>query len=149
MKAYSLDLRQRIIATVDRGGLSQKEVAARFAVTARFIRKLLAQRRELGHIGPLGHGGGRRRLFGEEDLERLRVQVKQKPDATLNELRRKVHPQGRRRVLASRWTISRALKAMGYTRKKEDLRSRRSRPGGACRLLPGSATLAQGAFHLH
>lgn len=123
MRAYSLDLRERIMAVVDAGELSQKEVASCFAVTDRFIRKLLAQRHDLGHIEPLAHGGGRRRLFSEEDLERLRDELTKQPDATLNELQRRVRPGGRRRApAASRWTVSRALKAMGFTRKKEDLR---------------------------
>jgi transposase len=58
MKAYSLDLRERVIALVDGGEHSQGAVAKLLEVSRRFVAKLLAQRREVGHFAPLGHGGG-------------------------------------------------------------------------------------------
>jgi len=96
-------------------------------VTTRFIYKLLRQRAELGHIEPLPHGGGRQRLFDVADLEKLGAAVGEKPDVSLKELQAKVHPSGHKRLKASTSTISRTLKALGLTRKKEDLSAGRSR----------------------
>jgi len=127
MKAYSLDLRQRIVEAVDSGEFLQKEIATMFSVSTRFIYKLLRQRVELGHIAPLPHGGGRRRLFDAEDLEKLGAAVEEKSDVSLKELQAKVHPHNRRRLKASTSTISRTLKTLGLTRKKEDLSAGRGR----------------------
>ena len=41
MVAYSIDLRERVLAAVDAGEDTQEEIAARFRVSARWIRKLL------------------------------------------------------------------------------------------------------------
>ena len=87
MKAFSSDLRQRIVAAVDAGEQTQLEVAARFSVTPRFVSKLLRQRRERGHIEPLARGGGRSRRV---NLERLAAAVEAKNDVSLKELQRQV-----------------------------------------------------------
>ena len=42
MVAYSVDLRERVLAAVDAGEGTQQEIAERFRVSARWIRKLLA-----------------------------------------------------------------------------------------------------------
>jgi transposase len=125
MKPYPIELRTRIMAAVDAGGQTQEEVAERFQVSTRFIGKLLAQRRELRHIEPLAHGGGRKSLLTQADLKRLQAALAKRPDATREELRKSVRPKGPERLRASRWSIGRALRALGLTRKKEDLRGGR------------------------
>lgn len=45
MKAYSLDLREKIVETYKAGGITQRELAARFRVSLFFIIKLLGQQR--------------------------------------------------------------------------------------------------------
>src|SRR5215210_2838670 len=127
MKAYSLDLRQRIMEAVDSGELLQNEVASMVSVCTRVNVELLVQRVELGDVAPLPHGGGRRRLFDAEDLEKLGAAVEEKSDVSLKELQAKVHPHNRRRLKASTSTISRTLKTLGLTRKKEDLSAGRGR----------------------
>ena len=52
MKAYSLDLRQKIIDTYLAGDISQRQLAKRFRVALSFIEKLLKQYRETGCIAP-------------------------------------------------------------------------------------------------
>jgi transposase len=44
MKAYSVDLRQRVLAAVDRG-MARSEVAATFGVSVATIKRLVALRR--------------------------------------------------------------------------------------------------------
>src|SRR5215472_11399055 len=49
MKAYSDDLRQRIVHAVDQGH-RQAEIAAAFQVSLATIKRYLKQRREMGHV---------------------------------------------------------------------------------------------------
>jgi transposase len=51
MKAYSLDLRQKIIEVYKQDELSQRQLARHFRVTLGFISKLLKQYRETGEMG--------------------------------------------------------------------------------------------------
>jgi transposase len=87
MKAYSVDLRQRVVAAVQEGNSTRGEIAERFSVCKSWIRRLLQRLRETGSIEPLPHGGGRPPKLDETDLERLRELSAEQPDATLNELR--------------------------------------------------------------
>ncbi len=112
MEAYSLDLRVRVLQAVDEGVDTRKEIAEVFGVTTRWIRKLVQQHRETGSIKPLPHGGGRQPKFTSERLERLKKLVEKKPAATLAELRKSS------RVPCCNMTVSRALKQLGYMRKK-------------------------------
>ena len=52
MKAYSVDLRQKIIDVYHEGNTSQRELAQRFRVALSFIQKLLKQYRETEDIAP-------------------------------------------------------------------------------------------------
>ena len=88
MRAYSIDLRQRVVAAYDAGEGTQEQVAARFAVSTSWVRKILRQRRQTGSIEPKPHGGGNVRAFDGEADARLRQAVRDEPDATLEELGR-------------------------------------------------------------
>lgn len=84
-KAYSMDLRQRVMDACDRGeGVA--EVAQHFAVSDSFIEKLKRRRRESGTLAPKPHAGGRPPLLAAHD-DTLRAQLQEKPDTTLAELR--------------------------------------------------------------
>src|SRR3954468_1258756 len=87
MVPYSIDLRERVLTAVDAGEDTQEEVAARFRVSARWIRKLLARRAATGSIAPEPNRGGRKVLIQGEAAESLRAAVRDDPDATLEELR--------------------------------------------------------------
>lgn len=52
MKAYSLDLRQKIVDAYAEGNISQRQLAKHFRVALSFIEKLLKQHRETGTIAP-------------------------------------------------------------------------------------------------
>jgi hypothetical protein len=67
MRAYSLDLREKIIAAYDRKGMTQRELSESFGVSLSFIEKLLRRRRSRGDIACLPHGGGRRRILNHMD----------------------------------------------------------------------------------
>lgn len=111
VKAFSLDLRQRIVDAIDRNE-TQVQVAARFEVSVQFVRKLLRQRRTIGSIAPKPHGGGRAAAFDAESTAKLRQAVKDHNDATLAELAQHVG------IAVVPSVVHRALTAAGITRKK-------------------------------
>jgi transposase len=115
MKPYSLDLRQRILAAVQRGEGSLRELADLFRVNLSSIVRLLRRYRETGSLAPKPHAGGPKlRLDGRATAELLRL-VREQPDATLAELRDRLG------VPCSIMTIARALKRHRVTRKKKTL----------------------------
>jgi transposase len=123
MSAYSQDLRQRVIDTVERGEGSLRQIARRFLVSLSFVTRLLRHHRETGSVEPKPHGGGRPPALGPADLERLRQLNREQPDATLEELRQRLG------VACSLMAISRALRKLKITRKKKDLHAQeRDRP---------------------
>jgi len=118
MKAYSTDLRGRVVAAYDAREGTQEQVAARFAVSISWVRKILRQRRETGSIEPRPHGGGHAKAFDAEAAARLRQAVRDDSDATLEELGRAAE------VACSPSAVYRTLDRLGITRK----RSRGGRP---------------------
>ena len=118
MKAYSTDLRERVVAACDAGDATREQIAARFSVSVAWIRKLVRQRRETGSIDPKPRGGGRAPAFDAEAGRRLREAVRADDDATLEELARAAG------VSCCASAVHRALARLGVTRKK----SRGGRP---------------------
>ena len=112
MAAYSMDLRERVIAACDEGIDTGAEIAERFSVSESWIRRLLQRRRETGSIAPKPRGGGRPPAFSGEAAERLRGAVAADPDATLKEL---AAASG---VACGTSAVDRALMRLGITRKK-------------------------------
>ena len=110
MKAYSTDLRQRVVAACDAGDATREQVAARFSVSVPWIRKLLRRRRETGSIEPKPRGGGRAPAFDAEAAGRLRAAVRADDDATLAEL---AHAAG---VACCASAVHRALARLGGRR---------------------------------
>ncbi len=86
MRAYSLDLRQKIIRAYDRGASTQRQIAETFGVSLSFVEKLLRRRRITGNISSLPHGGGGQRLCNQPAQDVVCRRVKEQPDATLEEL---------------------------------------------------------------
>jgi|SRR6185437_8360144 len=115
MPLYSPDLRQRVIDAVERGDGSLRQIAKRFVVSVSFVTRLLRHYRITGSLDPKPHGGGRRPALGPDHLERLRALIREKPDATLEELRQGVGAD------CSTMAIVRALKKLKITRKKKVL----------------------------
>ena len=87
MATLSLDLRQRIVNTCDRGEGTQEQIARRFGVSHGMVKKLLQQRRKTGCIKPRHHLAGRKKKIVAEHRIAMRKQLQRKPDMTLAELR--------------------------------------------------------------
>jgi transposase len=114
MRAYSKDLRLRVLAACDRG-MSRKEVAETFGVSVATIKRYLKLRREIGGVEPKPIPGPRapKRAALEK---RLPVQVKLNPDLTLSEHCEFFEEEHGVEVSAA--TVSRALKDLGLPLKK-------------------------------
>ena len=125
MKAYSIDLRERVIAACD-AGQQTREVAKTFKVSPAWVRRLKQHRRERGDIVPRNGGGSRGRKF---DRERLAALVREDPDATLVQLRDRLG------VNVTTWSICKALRELQFTFKK----SRSTPPSRIGRTSPSAA----------
>jgi transposase len=112
MKAYSTDLRERVVAACDARDSTREQIAARFSVSVAWVRKLLRLRRETGSPDAKPHGGGRPPAFDAAAAVRLREAVKADNDATLHELGKTAG------VDCSPAAVFRALDRLGITRKK-------------------------------
>jgi transposase len=116
MKAYSLDLRQKILRADDQRLGSQRAIAALFGVSQSFVEKLLRRRRTSGAIEPRPHAGGRRALCDEAALAVIRRLVHEQPDATLAELCERLLAQRGLRVSVP--TMGRLVITLRLPRKK-------------------------------
>src|SRR5579884_2897543 len=114
MRAYSPDLRAKILAAVD-AGMSQRAVAKTFGVGEETIRRYVIARRTTGTLDPRPIPG-RPPLIRPDQRELLRAQLVAHPEARLTE-----HCQLWAQltgVLVSIYTMSREIKRLGWTRKK-------------------------------
>ena len=87
MRAYSMDLRERVVGACDAREGTREYIAQRFGVSTAWIRRLLQRRRETGSIAALPQNAGRKPALQERHMRRLARLVAQRPDATLKELK--------------------------------------------------------------
>ena len=113
MRAFSNDLRERIVAAVERGGYTLRQLATLFTVDVSVIVRLRQRQRQTGSLDPKPHGGGRPHKLDEAAQTRLLELVRQHPDATLAKLRQQL------RVVCGLTTLHRTLQRHGITRKKK------------------------------
>lgn len=92
MRAYSIDLRERVVASVESGECNIPAAARRFSVSEPTIERWLARKRRTGDVAPFAHAGGpSRKLAAAEAV--IRAAVKAQPDASLRELCEKVEKE--------------------------------------------------------
>lgn len=116
MKAYSLDLREKIVETYEAGGITQRELAARFRVSLFFIIKLLGQKRRGEGLQVKPRGRNRKPLLTAAMQQFIESELIKQNDLTLPELCERVKSEFAVRV--SPPTMCRALQRMNYKRKK-------------------------------
>lgn len=114
MRAYSTDLRERIVQAVA-DGQPQTVVARTFGVGVATVRRYLTQQRTTGSLLPKRHPGPALRIGPTYQLA-LQTQVEAAPDATLAEhCRAWEQTHG---VQVSPPTMCRALRRLGWPLKK-------------------------------
>ena len=116
MQAYSLDLRERVVAAYEKGKTTISAVAAQFSVGETFVKKMLRQKRQSGSLKRLPSRAGAKKVLEPKHRQWLAKQIKKQPDATLTE--RQTDLLERQAVSVSRATLARELRQMRLPRKK-------------------------------
>ncbi len=128
-RAYSMDLRERVVAAVD-AGLTQSQAAERFGVSLRTVERYLARRRATGSLAATEQRHGREPAVRRRLQAWLPARLDAAADATLAEhVAAFVAAGGRRVSLAS---MSRAIAGLppapGAERTPGGRRRRAGRP---------------------
>jgi transposase len=131
MKAYSFDLREKILRACDQRLGSQRVIATLFGVSQSFVEKLLRRRRVTGDIRPRPHAGGRRAICDAAALAHVRRLVQEHPDATLAELAVQLEAQHGLRVRVP--TMGRIVLQLQLPRKNSRSMPMSARPSGSGR----------------
>ena len=113
-KPLSFDLRSRALAAVD-GGLSCRQAAERFGVSASSVIRWAALRRSGGDARPRVSGGDRLSHRTEAHAALIHAALAEIPDITLSEIKQKLAGQGAEVSIAALWRFFRRHK---ITRKK-------------------------------
>lgn len=117
MKAYSIDLRQKIIDVYEKEEISQRQLAKRFCVALSFIVKLLRQYRQTGEIAPKPFNGGVKLKLTLDQIRILADLIENNNDATLEELCQLL--KEKTGVTISRATMGRMTQRLKLTVKKK------------------------------
>jgi transposase len=144
MRAYSTDLRERIVRVVAEGR-PMREAARRFGVSVSAVKRYVVRQQEMGSLDRSPIPGGPRKIGREQDAILL-ARLQAAPDATvLEHCAWWAEHQGQEVSEATMW---RAMRRLGWTHKKRHWQpvsaTRRSgRPGGSRspRAIPSSSSL--------
>jgi transposase len=139
MKPYSRDLREKAVAATKQEPSSLK-VAERFGVSGSWVRKLRLRAKNGVSLEP-EHGGGRERLVSAKHEEAVRKIRGEKPDVTLNEIRRQL--KKRTGLSVSEPTMSRTMRRLGLTHKRTGVWRRRNERDQTCRKSAASSGSGQ------
>lgn len=114
MKAYSQDLREKVVQAIE-SGKTRQEVVEVCGVSLSTVKRYLRQKKLLGHIRPKKIPG-RPSVKGAQLQEKILEMVEAHPDATLHEHGACWEKESG--VKVSIMTVSRALDRVKWTRKK-------------------------------
>jgi transposase len=118
MKAYSEDLRRRVVLAVESGSHSREEVARLFGVGMTFLKKMLKLHRAQESLAPR-HAGGQVKRLSDADRARVKQALEATPDLTLESLVGLVSEASG--VVVSVPTMCREVRDLGFRRKKRRL----------------------------
>ncbi len=123
-KALSVDLRERVIATVE-SGVSGRQAALRFEVSASSVSRWRGKLAREGGIAPKRQGGDRRSGRIEAYAEVILNAVDAAPDITLAELQALLKDEGLSAGIGTIWRF--------FDRRKVTLKKNRARCRAAMR----------------
>lgn len=115
MDAYSEDLRKKIVEAKERG-MRTTEVARAFGVGLSSVKRYAKTAREGGSLSPR-RSPGRRPKTDERAKRLLEADLERRPAATLRE--RCEYLRGAAGLRVSESTLSRLLRRMGWSRRKD------------------------------
>jgi transposase len=115
MKAYSEDLRRKVVEAVEQRGMGKSEAARSFGLSLSSVKRYVAKAREGTSLSPRKHPGPRPKL-DERARKLLEADVEKRPALTLRERCRFVEQLAGVKVSES--TLSRLLRRMGFSPKE-------------------------------
>ena len=115
MDAYSEDLRQKIVQALKEQRMNKSEAARAFGVSLSSVKRYAKAVREGRSLSP-GKAPGKKPLLDEKAKKLLEADVQERPFAKLSE--RQQYLQSVAGLSVSESTLSRALRKMGFGRKK-------------------------------
>ena len=115
MKAYSEDLRRKTVEAIEKG-MGKSEVARTFGIGLSSVRRYVAMARQGRSLAPKRRPGSRPKM--DDGARRLlESDMEERPAATLPQRRQYLEKVAGVKVSES--TVSRMLKRMGWSRKKD------------------------------
>jgi transposase len=115
MDAYSEDLRRKIVQALQQQRMNKSEAAHVFGVSLSSVKRYAKAAREGRSLSP-GKAPGKRPKLDEKARRLLEANVKERPFAKLSD--RQEYLERVAGVRVSESTLSRALRQMGFGRKK-------------------------------
>ena len=114
--AYSVDLRERVVAAFDRASMTDQEAAALFKIGEATVRRWKRLQRKQGSLEPKPFGGGNPPRVAPEQYPVVHAIVEEQPDLTDQELAWEFHRRTGRSV--SRSSMNRTLLKLDLTRER-------------------------------
>ena len=115
MKAYSQDLREKVIAAVAQDKQANRQIAEALSIGEATIERWTRRKRETGSVAACAHAGGVARVLAPHEAF-LRGAVKAQPDISLEELCVRIKRELGLKVSGS--MVSRELTRLRLPRKK-------------------------------
>ncbi len=115
MKAYSEDLRRKIVQAVEQRGISKSQAARLFGISLSSVKRYARLASQGEPLTPR-KGGGRPPKADETTKRLLEEDISKRPAATISERRHFLENFAGKTL--SEPTLRRLLKAMGFSRKK-------------------------------
>ncbi len=115
MRAYSLDLRRKVVGAVLRG-IPKAETVRSFGIGISTVKRYVGKAQKGEDLAPR-RAPGRRRILDEGAMRPLESDLKERPALTLSQRRSFLERVVGAQVSES--TISRAIKRLGWSRKKD------------------------------
>ena len=116
VKAYSIDLRERVVAACALPGVRIHQVAAQCKVSLAFVDNRLRRQRTTGPVAALPPSGGPAPMPDPTGHVPLTACLNQQPDVTPDALRTALAAAGG--AVLSRTSVGRATQSPGWKRKK-------------------------------
>jgi transposase len=116
MKAYSEDLRQKVVQAVQQHGTSKSEAARHFSISLSSVKRYTKLASEGESLTPR-KGGGRPPIADDATRKLLEDDIRTRPAATVRERRHFLESFAGKSLSES--TLRRLLKRMGFSRKKD------------------------------
>jgi len=115
MKAYSEDLRRKVVQAVHQRGMSKSQASRLFSISLSSVKRYVRLADQGESLAPR-KGGGRPPKADEATKKLLEEDIRKRPAATVSERRRILENFAGKTM--SEPTLRRLLKRMGFSRKK-------------------------------